>query len=74
MSGPPERVSVAEQAAASGASARNTDGVDELRAHCKQFIDTLPGDPKGHHISQARSKLDEMIFWLRAHILRAARE
>lgn len=58
----------AELAAAAGAvPPLGTDAVDQLRDHIKTFIDRMPGDPKGHAISQARSRMDEMVFWLRSH-------
>ena len=70
MSELPEHISTAEIRADAqmrvGGSIRpadDRDDIDELRAHCKAFIDAMGS---GHQISMARTKLSEMVFWLRA--------
>jgi hypothetical protein len=47
------------------------DDIDELRHHCRAFLNA---ERQSHQISMARSKLDEFIYWLRAHRAREARE
>jgi hypothetical protein len=72
MSEPTERevvLTTAELAASAGkVPPLDNDAVDQLRDQCRSFIDRLPGDPKSHQIGQARTKLDEMHFWLKAHM------
>jgi hypothetical protein len=48
-----------------------TDDIDELRHHCRAFLNA---ERPSTQISLARSKLDEMIYWLRAHRAREARQ
>ena len=36
--------------------------IDELRDHCREFIDQMH---QSHATAMARTKLDEMIYWLR---------
>jgi hypothetical protein len=70
MSEPSETaVTTSELAAAAGkVPSVDNDAVDQLRDQCKNFIGRMPGDPKSHQIGQARTKLAEMHFWLKAHM------
>ena len=66
----PEVITIAEQAKAAGRNEvrRGTDDIDEFRSHCVAFLNAQgAGDP----LSMARTKMDEMIFWLRRHRERA---
>jgi hypothetical protein len=49
------------------------DEIDELRVHCLAVIAGLEGDPKGHGIVMAKSKLGELVHWLRFHKAATAR-
>ena len=65
----PETISIAEQAQASGRQILPPGAdpeIDALREHCRGFIAAMPGDPKAHGIIMAKTKLEELIFWLRA--------
>ena len=65
----PETISVVEQAVMAGKPVMLPTGVaDALRAYCKTVLDSLGGDPKGHALMLARTKMDEMVFWVRAHL------
>ena len=57
---------------ASGEISFNTprDDIDELRDHCRAFLDE---QSRSTQVALARSKMDEMIFWLRANRSREAR-
>ena len=63
----PEVVTVHEQAKHAGRQEIRTgrDDIDELRMHCTAFMDREGG--AGTDLSMARTKMDEMIFWLRRH-------
>lgn len=72
MSGTPETVSVAEQAAEAGrVEAGHQDAVDALRVHCQHWITAHNDALKTHNKLMALSKLEEMIFWLRAGLDRS---
>jgi hypothetical protein len=43
-------------------AAPNAD-IDELRDHCRAFIDRM--DRQSQATAMARTQLDEMIYWLR---------
>jgi hypothetical protein len=74
MTEQPDQISVEEQATVAGRMrAPDLDPVDVLRLTIRKFMDNMPGDPRGHNLAQARTKLDEMIFWLRAHEQATAR-
>jgi hypothetical protein len=44
--------------------AGESDDIDILRAHCTAF---MVSQGKSEALSMAKSKLEEMIFWLRRH-------
>jgi hypothetical protein len=63
----PEVITVAEQAKAAGQRIRHTDDVDDidtLKTHCLSFI-----NHQGHSeaLAMSKTKLEEMILWLRRH-------
>jgi hypothetical protein len=72
---PEEHITVAEQAQAAGATPPSTtfDPLDELRAYVTAFIMAQPGDPDSLPLMHARMKLEELIHWIRAHQMAAAR-
>ncbi len=59
-----EPVSLAAEAEARRSASSVHNPVDELRDHIRAFIN-VSGLPK-HHLMMARSKCDELIYWLRA--------
>jgi hypothetical protein len=64
---PPEPPSLQEMAWAAGKPRAIVDGDDpitQLRDHCTAFIEGA--GLSTHHLTMARVKRDEMIFWLRA--------
>ena len=71
----PKEISVREQAEAAGRAAirplGDVDEIDRLRQHCSSAIDALGA---GDGSAMARTKLAEMIFWMRAQKEGSARK
>ena len=70
----PETISIDEQARAAGRRgqeirpADDRDDIDALREQCFAFIN---GQGQSEALAYAKTKADEMIFWLRRHRERA---
>ena len=47
--------------------------IEQLGQHCDTFITAMPGNPNAHGVMMARTKLSELLHWLRFHRSATAR-
>lgn len=71
----PEVITVAEQARDAGQRIRAADAhddIDDLKQRCLAFINSQEKGTPSPALAMAKTKLEEMVFWIRRHRERQA--